>query len=213
MLWLFLPDTWLGTGSLRHGTIVFLNDCKGFIRIEVAGQNQGAVVRDIPAVKKVLTEFNTVIFNILHPAENRIVIRVDLKSIGIQLLVDSTETAVVGTLSTLILNDLPLSGQHIIRDLQILQSLCFKRNDQLQLVGGNRLVKHRHILSSVSVEMTTVGLDDIGVNFRTVLEGAAEHHMLEEVREPQLAADLHTGTDTDPGLQIDDRGGMILNQQ
>ncbi len=124
-------------------------------------------------------------------------------------LVEQRRRAVVDAAAPFLDDDLALGQHHGIADHQILHAIGLELHDERQPIDCDGLMKGGVVLGGEGVVPAAILRDQTRELAGREVPGAAEHQMLEEMRDTRLAARLVGGADLVPHHLGDDGGAVI----
>ena len=161
--------------------------CERVGGVEVARDGDHDVVGRVIGPEEVLTRLHRNGLDVAAPADRRHAIRMRLEREPEQQLEGAPVRLVLGAQPALLEHHLPFARERLLGDLQIGESLRLQFDHERQRVGRDVLEVDRRVGRGVGVHATAAALDHALVRLGRQPIGAAEHHVLEEVRESRVA--------------------------
>ena len=200
------------TLRLRHPAEVQLDVGEGLGGIEVADQDQGRVLGHVVGVEELPHVVDGGGLEILHAADDRVLVRVHRIGLVVHQLRQQAERAVLVAPAALFLDHLPLGLEGLLVDAERGHPIRLQPQDQRQILGGDRLQERGRVLGRIGVALAPHSGDEREMRVRGHVPGALEHHVLEQMGEPGAAGPFVLRPDVVDQLQVDDRRGMVLGE-
>ena len=197
----------------RQAAEVPLDPAPGVSRVDVADDREHGIVRGIPRPEEGPDVRERRRVEVLHRSDRRVVVRMlRWKEVGLQLLVPGPVRPVVVRPALLVLHDLALVVEVLLRERveERAHAIGLEPERELELVARQGLEVVRAVEPRRAVHRPAGGLDESDVLGLPDVCGALEHDVLEEVGEARLAGHFVLRADVVPDVHRDDRCEVIL---
>ena len=168
--------------SARHPAEVLADPRLGLLHVEVAGDRQHGVARDVVGVEEPLKLRRLGLAELVHVADRRpLVVRVAVRQaeeVHEQLAVRRVDCP----LQILLVHDVPLGRELDLVDLEARHAVGLQPQRHLQRVVGHRVDVRRLVEAREGVGVAADAVDELHVPLAGHVLAAAEHHVLEHVR-------------------------------
>jgi hypothetical protein len=170
---------------------VLLDEREDLVGLHVAGHDHGRVLGPVPAVEERLRVLELVghVLDVLEEAHRRVPVGVRLEGV-LALHLDQLLDRVRAVLVVLAEHRARLGLEGLERVVEVLEAVGLDLQDRLEVLPGEGGVVVREVVAREGVLARARLRHDRLVRFGRVRLRAAEHHVLEEVREARLAG-LH----------------------
>ncbi len=212
LIGLVADDRWRGRLG-RDRSVRLADQADGALRLEVAHQDDGGVVRRVVAAEIILAIPRGDGVEVRHPADHRPLVRMSQIGGGLQQLEHRSFDVVVGAQAALLLHDVPLMRQDLLGGRQTRHAVRLQVHHHVQGLRGEVLVVDRQILHREGVAAATLRFEHLVEDSLTVLLRSVEHHVLKQVRDPGPPGSLIARADPEEGVVAHGRDRMVLEGQ
>ena len=192
---------------------MLLGQPEDLLRIDIARDDQGCVVRGVPEAVPVAQILDACLLQIAGPADHRDAVGGGDVSDGVEAFEGQGLGVVVGAGTALLLDDLQFFGELLRLQGEIAHALGLELEGDLQTVVRERLEIGGVVTPGEGVLLPAVLRDDARELARGEPLGTLEHHVLEQVRHAGDPAVLVTRSHLVPDLRDEDRGASVRFDQ
>ena len=157
-------------------------------RIDVTDDDHAGVFGPVPAVEEGLRVVHLVghVLDVGEKAHRGVLVRVHAEG-DVRQALETLAQWVGVVLQVLTLDRQCLGAELLLAVVEMLEAVRLDLDHLFEVVGGEGGVVVGEVVGGVGVLVTAGRLDDGAVGIRRVVWRAAEHHVLEEMREARLA--------------------------
>ena len=196
----------------RDAIEIFPGPEQRLLGIEIADDDQRGVVRFVEGVEELADVFDFRAIEIGHAADGGVMVGVLGKGRGAQILFQVTVGLVFDPDATFFFYDFALGFEIFFGNVEAAHAVRFEPQNSFQVIAGESFEKIRGVVSGFRIVEPADGFDDSGMFFSRNMRRALEHQVLEEVGETGAARQFVFGSDVIPNLEVDDRNGVIFEE-
>src|SRR3984957_12449634 len=196
----------------RDAIEIFPGPEQRLLGIEIADDDQRGVVRFVEGVEELADVFDFRAIEIGHAADGGVMVGVLGKGRGAQILFQVTVGLVFDPDATFFFYDFALGFEIFFGNVEAAHAVRFEPQNSFQVIAGESFEKIRGVVSGFRIVEPADGFDDSRMFFSRNMRRALEHQVLEEVRETGAAGQFVFGSHVIPNLEVDDRNGVIFEE-